>query len=164
MGKSARIAIKTERKILFIDAEDVMAVEAKRNYIALLDTSSSHLLRESISTMEEKLNLHGFVRIHRSVLVNAALVEEIRPLSPAIMCSRCGEGENSPSLVLTRRICNSWRRCGSARRGLLPSRNSRHQNGNEPWDRGVCGKQQRARSGNCESCGRRSATTHAAAC
>jgi two-component system LytT family response regulator len=27
----------------------------------------------------EKLNLHGFVRIHRSVLVNAALVEEIHP-------------------------------------------------------------------------------------
>ena len=47
----------------------------------LSDTSSSHLLRESISTMEEKLNLHGFVRIHRSVLVNAALVEEMHPLS-----------------------------------------------------------------------------------
>ena len=47
----------------------------------LSDASSSHLLRESISTMEEKLNLHGFVRIHRSVLVNAALVEEIHPLS-----------------------------------------------------------------------------------
>jgi len=29
--------------------------------------------------MEEKLNPHGFVRIHRSVLVNAALVEEIQP-------------------------------------------------------------------------------------
>ena len=45
----------------------------------LLCTSSLHLLRESISTVEEKLNLHGFVRIHRSVLVNAALVEEIHP-------------------------------------------------------------------------------------
>ena len=29
--------------------------------------------------MEEKLNRHGFLRIHRSVLVNAALVEEIQP-------------------------------------------------------------------------------------
>ena len=81
MGKSVRIAIKTERRILLIDAEDVIAVEAKRSYTVLSDASSSHLLRESISTMEEKLNLHGFVRIHRSVLVNAALVEEIHPLS-----------------------------------------------------------------------------------
>jgi DNA-binding LytR/AlgR family response regulator len=80
MGNSVRIAIKTEGRILLIDAGDVIAVEAKGKYVLLLHISSSHLLRESISTMEEKLNLHGFVRIHRSVLVNGALVEEIHPL------------------------------------------------------------------------------------
>ena len=80
-GKSARIAIKAKGRILFIDAADVIAVEAKGNCVLLMHTSSSHVLRESISTMEEKLNLHGFVRIHRSVLVNAALVEEIHPRS-----------------------------------------------------------------------------------
>jgi DNA-binding LytR/AlgR family response regulator len=81
MGKSARIAIKAKRRILFIDAADVIVVEAKGKYVLLLHISSSHMLRESISTMEEKLNLHGFVRIHRSVLVNAAMVEEMHPLS-----------------------------------------------------------------------------------
>jgi DNA-binding LytR/AlgR family response regulator len=81
MGKSARIAIKAKGKILFINAADVIAVEAKGNYVLLLQTLSSHMVRESISTMEEKLNLHGFLRIHRSVMVNAALVEEIHPLS-----------------------------------------------------------------------------------
>jgi DNA-binding LytR/AlgR family response regulator len=80
VGKSARIAIKAKGRILFIDAADVIAVEAKGKYVLVLRTSSSHTLRESISTMEEKLSLHGFVRIHRSVLVNAALVEEIHPL------------------------------------------------------------------------------------
>ena len=78
MGKSARIAIRAKGRILFIDATDVIAVEAKGNYVLLLHTSSSHMLRESISTMEGKL---GFVRIHRSVLVNAAMVEEMHPLS-----------------------------------------------------------------------------------
>jgi DNA-binding LytR/AlgR family response regulator len=81
MGKSARIAIKTKRRILFINAPDIIAVEAKGKYVLLLRTATSHLLRETISTMEEKLNLHGFVRIHRSVLVNAAMVEEMHPLS-----------------------------------------------------------------------------------
>ena len=80
IGNSVRIAIKTKGRILLIDAGDVIAVEAKGRYVLLLHISSSHLLRESISTMEEKLNLHGFVRIHRSVLVNAAMVEEIHPL------------------------------------------------------------------------------------
>jgi DNA-binding LytR/AlgR family response regulator len=77
MGTSVRIAIRATGRILFIDAADVIAVEAKGNHVLLLRTSSSHMLRESISTMEEKLNPHGFVRIHRSALVNAALVEEM---------------------------------------------------------------------------------------
>jgi DNA-binding LytR/AlgR family response regulator len=81
MEKSARIAIKAKRSIFFIDAADVIGGEAKGKYVLLLHTSSSHMLRESISTMEEKLNLHGFVRIHRSVLVNAAMVEEMHPSS-----------------------------------------------------------------------------------
>ncbi len=76
---SARIAIKAKGKILFIDAADLIAVEAKGNYVLLLHTAGSFMLRESISTIENKLNLHGFVRIHRSVLINTALVEEIHP-------------------------------------------------------------------------------------
>ncbi len=79
--RSARIAIKSKGRILFIDAADVVAVEAKGNYVLLLHNSSSHMLRGSISTIEDQLNLYGFVRIHRSVLVNAAFVEEIHPWS-----------------------------------------------------------------------------------
>ena len=40
----------------------------------------------------------------------------------AIMCSACGEEGSSQPLVLTRRICDSWRSCESASRILLPSR------------------------------------------
>jgi DNA-binding LytR/AlgR family response regulator len=78
-GTSARVAMKANGKILFIDAADIVAVEAQGNYVLLLRTSGSHMLRESISRIQQKLDLCGFVRIHRSVLVNAALVEEIRP-------------------------------------------------------------------------------------
>jgi two-component system LytT family response regulator len=79
--KSVRIAIKAKGKVLLIDAADLIAVEARGNLVLLCRTSSSHLLRESISVMEEKLSPHGFLRIHRSVIVNAALVEEIQPRS-----------------------------------------------------------------------------------
>jgi DNA-binding LytR/AlgR family response regulator len=78
---SGRIAIKAKGRILLLDAAEVIAVEAKGNYVLLHHGSSSYMLRESIATMEEKLNPHGFVRIHRSALVNAALVEEIQPWS-----------------------------------------------------------------------------------
>ena len=80
-GPASRIAIRAGKKIIFIDSADIIAVEAEGHYVLLQHKSSGYLLRESISTMEEKLSLFGFVRIHRSSLVNAAFVEEIQPLS-----------------------------------------------------------------------------------
>ncbi len=90
---ASRIAIKAGKKILFIDSADIIAVEAKANYVLLQHKSSGYLLRESISTMAEKLSLFGFVRIHRSSLVNAAFVEEIQRLSTGeyVLCVRGGK-------------------------------------------------------------------------
>jgi len=79
--QSARIAIKAKGKFLFVFLADIVAIEAKGNYVLLHHTSSSHFLRESISMMEHRFSPYGFVRIHRSALVNAALVEEIQPWS-----------------------------------------------------------------------------------
>jgi two-component system LytT family response regulator len=77
--RHSRIAIKANGRILFINPEDVLAVEAEGNYVLLQRNSSSYLLRESISALAEKLKPYGFIRIHRSVLVNTSLVEEIKP-------------------------------------------------------------------------------------
>jgi DNA-binding LytR/AlgR family response regulator len=74
-----RIAIKVKGRILFINLGDVVAVLAEGNYVLLQQESSSYLLRESISAVAEKLEPLGFIRIHRSVLVNIAFVEEIKP-------------------------------------------------------------------------------------
>ena len=77
--KPVKIAIKTKGKILLIHPGDILAVEAEGNYVLLRRLTDSYLLRESISTMAEKLQAYGFIRIHRSVLVNASAVEEIHP-------------------------------------------------------------------------------------
>ncbi|MGC1620222.1 MAG: LytTR family DNA-binding domain-containing protein [Candidatus Acidiferrum sp.] len=77
--KPIRIAIKTKGKILLINPADILAVEAEGNYVLLQLSSESYHLRESISTMAEKLLPYGFIRIHRSVLVNSSWVEEIHP-------------------------------------------------------------------------------------
>jgi DNA-binding LytR/AlgR family response regulator len=79
LSKSAKIAIKTKRSILFVDPADVVIIEAQGNYVLLRRPSGSYLLRESISALAEKLKAYGFIRIHRSVLVNGSFVEEIQP-------------------------------------------------------------------------------------
>lgn len=59
----------------------MVAVLAVGNYVLLQQESVSYFLRESISVVAEKLEPFGFIRIYRSVLVNAAFVEEIKPYS-----------------------------------------------------------------------------------
>jgi two-component system, LytTR family, response regulator len=76
---SSKIGIKTNGRLLFIDPRDVVVVQAEGNYVLLQRERGSHLLRESISAIAEKLKPYGFVRIHRSLLVNASFVQEIRP-------------------------------------------------------------------------------------
>jgi hypothetical protein len=72
---------QSQGKILFINLGDVVSIQANGKYIWLRRNASSYLLRESISVVAERLETHGFIRIHRSVLVNTSCVEEIRPLS-----------------------------------------------------------------------------------
>ena len=78
--KRDKIAIKANGRILFIAPEDVMAVHAEGNYVVLQADAGSYLSRVSISSVAKKLRPYGFLRIHRSVLVNASFVEELQPL------------------------------------------------------------------------------------
>lgn len=76
----SRIAVKSNGKIIFLAVDEIVAVEAEGNYVLLRHRPSTYLLRESISSMAEKLKPYGFVRIHRSVVVNISAVEQIQPL------------------------------------------------------------------------------------
>ena len=75
------IAIKAKGRIVFINPGDVVAVQAQGNYVSLQRESDSYLVRESISRVAEKLKAYGFIRIHRSWLVNTTFVVEIKPYS-----------------------------------------------------------------------------------
>ena len=78
--QAPRIAFKARGRILFLDLAEIAAVHAEGNYVSLRHRANSYLLRESLSSMAEKLTPYGFIRIHRSVIVNISAVEEIQPL------------------------------------------------------------------------------------
>jgi two-component system, LytTR family, response regulator len=79
VGKPPRIAIKSKGKVLYMELVEVSVVLAEGAYVRLQQGANSYLLRGSISAITKKLEPYGFVRIHRSVLVNRALVEEVKP-------------------------------------------------------------------------------------
>jgi DNA-binding LytR/AlgR family response regulator len=63
---------RVDRESVKILLDDLLYVESRREYAQLyLVNGKSILVRESISSLEEKLNHHRFIRIHRSFLVTA---------------------------------------------------------------------------------------------
>jgi len=80
IAKRPRIAFKVKGSILFLDLAEIVAVQAEGNYVSLRHRPNPYLVHESLSSMAEKLKPYGFIRIHRSVVVNILNKKEIRPL------------------------------------------------------------------------------------
>ena len=78
---SRRIAVKSKGKVIFLDPASINFVLAEGNYFVLhLANGGAHMLRGMMSDIEEKLKPFGFIRIHRSVVVNMNAVKEVQPL------------------------------------------------------------------------------------
>src|SRR3984957_578107 len=76
-----RIPVKTHGRVMIVNVAEIDWVEADGDYVSVHVGAKSWLLRETIAAAEERLALSGFVRIHRSTLVNIYRVRELLPLS-----------------------------------------------------------------------------------
>jgi two-component system LytT family response regulator len=74
-----RLAIKANGRIIVIRAADINWIEADGDYVSVHLAGKTWLMRDTIAAVELRLALSGFVRIHRSTLVNAERVKELRP-------------------------------------------------------------------------------------
>jgi two-component system LytT family response regulator len=75
-----RLPIKSNGRIIVIRSADIDWIEAEGDYVSVHVGGKTWLTRETIAAVELRLALSGFVRIHRSTLVNADRVKELRPL------------------------------------------------------------------------------------
>lgn len=74
-----RFLIRSKRGIRFLEAEAVLWIEAAGSYSALHTESGEHLLHESLSDLERRLDPRRFARTHRSFIVNGDAIREIQP-------------------------------------------------------------------------------------
>jgi two-component system LytT family response regulator len=74
----SRIVFKSRGRILFLHASEIRWIGAEENYVRISNGAESHLLRDTISSMEERLDPKMFLRVHRSAIVNLNYVKEIR--------------------------------------------------------------------------------------
>lgn len=80
-GKYAsRFTVRTGPRIQVVSAEDLEWVAAAGDYTELHTRNGAHLLRETMNSLEQKLDPTRFARIHRSRIVNLARVLELRAI------------------------------------------------------------------------------------
>jgi two-component system LytT family response regulator len=74
-----RLPVSENGRIFFARTEEIDWIEAKGNYARLHLGTATHEIRETLTTLESKLNPRYFLRIHRSAIVNVRMIKEIQP-------------------------------------------------------------------------------------
>ncbi len=79
-SEAATFDIRDGARIVRASLTDILAVSSAGNYAEFhLADGRKPLMRASLASLEAKLGEQGFVRTHRSWLVNAARVTELKP-------------------------------------------------------------------------------------
>jgi DNA-binding LytR/AlgR family response regulator len=74
---SDRIFVRYKEKMIKIMVTDILYIEADRNYSRIFTQQKEYLLCVTLKTIEEKLSMQHFLRIHRSYLINIVHVDEV---------------------------------------------------------------------------------------
>ena len=72
-----RLVVRSGPRVVFVKVDEIDWIDAEGNYLRLHIGKRSHLLRETMSTMEAKLNPREFMRIHRSTIVRIDRIKEL---------------------------------------------------------------------------------------
>ena len=73
-----RIVVSTTTGDLVIEADEIDWIEADDYYAAIHAGKNTHLIRESLASLEQRLDVEQFVRAHRSAIVKIDRVRELR--------------------------------------------------------------------------------------
>ena len=72
-----RLLVKEEGKMYFVPVVEIDWIEAFGNYARLHTGPRTHLIRETMATLERALDTRKFARIHRSTIVNLDRIKQM---------------------------------------------------------------------------------------
>jgi two-component system LytT family response regulator len=107
--------VKSQGRILFLDPDEVHWIQANGNYVMLHCDGGSHLMRGTLADVEALLSDGKFLRIHRSVIVNANYVREVQPWPTGEYILKLRSGKE---LTVTRKYKQNLSRIASLGLGI----------------------------------------------
>jgi len=91
-----QLMIRVRRRRIWLDVADIAWVEGASQYCRIHAKSGEFLLSRSLNSMELALDPARFFRIHRSAIVNAAHVREVRSTGDGQYCIHLDSGPPIP--------------------------------------------------------------------
>lgn len=75
-SRSKTLALRTSEKIYLLEVNDIIRCEADRNYTRFfVNEQKKHIASQPMKEFEELLTEFGFIRIHKSHLINISYIE-----------------------------------------------------------------------------------------
>ncbi|RMD86596.1 MAG: DNA-binding response regulator [Alphaproteobacteria bacterium] len=74
-----QLRIRDRGRIVIVDVRDIDYIDAAGDYMCVHVGDETHVLRETMKALEQRLDPARFQRIHRSAIVNLERVAEVRP-------------------------------------------------------------------------------------
>ena len=105
-----RLLVRTANRLVPVAVAGIDWIEAADNYVRLHVGAERYALRETIRSLESRLDPRRFARIHRSTIVSLDRIREVRPLPSGDCTVVLADGTE---LMLSR----SWREAFEARFG-----------------------------------------------
>ena len=78
---SERLSFKDGSKVVMLNADDIDWIDAAGDYMCIHAQGKTHIIRETMKTLQQRLDPARFQRIHRSAIVNVKKVKELHPHS-----------------------------------------------------------------------------------
>ena len=92
----SRLSIKDGERIVFLPVDEIVWIEAANKYVVIHTSAGSHIARQTIQGLEDKLDPKEFVRTHRSTLVRKAAVRGLHPLFHGDYIVKLADGAEVP--------------------------------------------------------------------
>jgi two-component system LytT family response regulator len=78
-ASAARLVFKSEGEHVFVEQREITWIEAQGDFIRLRAGARLLTARESLQSVEKRLDASQFVRVHRSFIVNVSSISRITP-------------------------------------------------------------------------------------
>lgn len=107
-----RFTVQTGSRIQVVLAEDVEWIGSAGDYVELHVSGRAHLLRETMASLEKRLDPAKFIRIHRCRIVQTTSIRELSPIENREFRLKLSDGSEHRSSRTYADNLERWLACG----------------------------------------------------